>query len=71
MSWIPRAQQITLSNMYEELMTEKLEKEGIPRSVTYRKILTENIKKLTTLKAGDDAKKRLIGVQKFQTLNIM
>ena len=35
-------------------MNEKLEKEGIPRSKTYRKILTENIHKLTTLKAGED-----------------
>ena len=49
----------------------KLEKEGIARSKTYRKILTENIRKLSTLKAGDDAKKRLAGVLPFQTLNIV
>ena len=44
MSWIPRAQQMTLQNMYEEFMTKKLEQEGIPRSQTYGKILTENIR---------------------------
>ena len=71
MSWIPRAQQMTLQNMYEEFMTQKLEQEGIPRSKTYRKILTEYIRKLSTLKAGDDAKKRLAGVLPFQTLNII
>ena len=54
MSWIPRAQQITLSKMYERLMTDKLELEGIPRSKTYREILTENIATLTTLKAGEE-----------------
>ena len=71
MSWIPRAQQMTLQNMYEEFMTQKLEQEGIARSKTYRKILTENIRKLSTLKAGEDAKKRLAGVLPFQTLNIV
>ena len=54
MSWIPRAQQITLSKMYERLMTDKLELEGISRSKTYREILTENIATLTTLKAGEE-----------------
>ena len=54
MSWIPQTQQMTLQNMYEEFMTKKLEQEGIPRSQTYRKILTENIRKLSTLKSGED-----------------
>ena len=71
MSWIPKAQQMTLQNMYEKFMTDQLEQEGIPRSKTYRMILTENIRKLSTLKAGDDAKKRLAGILPFQTLNIM
>merc|ERR1712240_512543 len=71
MSWIPKAQQMTLQNMYEKFMTYQLEQEGIPRSKTYRTILTENIRKLATLKAGDDSKKRLAGILPFQTLNIM
>merc|ERR1711895_318327 len=41
------------------------------RSKTYRMILTENIRKLSTLKAGDDAKKKLAGILPFQTLNIV
>ena len=40
--------------MYERLMTDKLELEGIPRSKTYREILTENIANLMTLKAGEE-----------------
>ena len=52
-------------------MTEKLELEGIPRSKTYREIITENITTLMTLKAGEESKKRLAGISKFQTLNIM
>ena len=35
-------------------MNDKLELEGIARSKTYRKILTENIATLTTLKAGEE-----------------
>ena len=57
--------------MYEEFMTQNLEHQSIPRSQTYEKILTENIRKLVTLKAGDDAKKRLAGVLPFQTLHIV
>ena len=71
MSWIPKAQQMTQQHMYEKFMTNQLEKEGAPRSKTYRMILTENIRKLSTLKAGDNAKKRLTGILPFQTLNIM
>ena len=52
-------------------MTQKLAQESIPRSQTYGKILIENIWKLVTLKAGDDAKKRLAGVLPFQTLHIV
>lgn len=36
MSWIPRAQQVTLARWYEKVMNDKLELEGIPRSKTYR-----------------------------------
>ena len=54
MSWIPRAQQITLSKMYERIMTDKLYLEGTPRSRTYREISTEKIATLTTLKAREE-----------------
>ena len=32
---------------------------------------TENIATITTLKAGEEAKRRLAGITKFQTLNII
>ena len=54
LSWISRAQQVALARWYEKVMNDKLQLEGIARSKTYRKILTENIATLTTLKAGEE-----------------
>ena len=52
-------------------MNDKLNLERIPRSKTYHEILTDNIATLTTLKAGEVSKRRLAGITKFQTLNIL